>query len=123
MGLLFDDLNSNAADLLNARNAALRFLKEGLQPGNQVSVFTTYGRQMVPFTTDTAKIADALNHLAPHPMKTGVTGCPAISTYEAYLIANRLDETVFENKVDEARRCSGTPPPPQRRGSSLHNVR
>ena len=118
VALLFDDLNSNAADLLNARNAALRFLKEGLQPGNQVSVFTTYGRQMVPFTADSAKIAEALNHLAPHPMKTGVNGCPTISTYEAYLIANGLDQTVFENKVDEARRCSGAPPQPQRRGRS-----
>jgi VWFA-related protein len=118
IALLFDDLNSNAADLLNARNAALRFMKEGLQPGNQVSVFTTYGRQMVPFTTDTAQIAAALSKLAPHPMKTGVNGCPTISTYEAYLIANTLDPTVFENKVDEARRCSGQPPPPQRRGKS-----
>ncbi len=118
IALLFDDLNSNAADLLNARSAALRFMKEGLQPGNQVSVFTTYGRQMVPFTTDTGQITAALNKLAPHPMKTGVNGCPTISTYEAYLIANNLDQTVFENKVDEARRCSGTPPAPQRRGKS-----
>ena len=111
IGLLFDDLNSNAAELISARIAALRFLKEGLEPGDHLSVFTTYGRQMVAFTTDVAQIAGALNKLAPHPVKADYNFCPSMRPYEAYLITSRTDPGILPVKVEEARRCSGSPPP------------
>ena len=116
IALLFDDLNSNAAQLISARIAAQRFLKEGLEPADRVSVFTTYGRQIVPFTADLDQINAALSKLSPHPMKADATLCPSLSAYEAYLIANRIDSDVLEVKVEETRRCSSMPPPRQRRG-------
>jgi VWFA-related protein len=115
IGLLFDDLNSSAPELISARIAALRFLKEGLEPGDHLSVFTTYGRQVVAFTTDVAQIAAALNKLAPHPVKADYNLCPSMRPYEAYLITSRTDPGVLPVKVDEARRCSGSPPPPRSR--------
>ena len=65
IALLFDDLNSNAAQLISARIAAQRLLKEGLQPADRISVFTTHGRQIVPFTADIDRIHAALNKLSP----------------------------------------------------------
>lgn len=108
--LLFDDLNSAAAELMSARAAAQRYLKEGLQPGERVSVFTTYGRQLVGFSTDIDKISGSLSKLAPHPVKAAHNGCPTISAYQAYLIANNLDPDVLAVKIDEAHRCGGMRP-------------
>jgi VWFA-related protein len=110
VGLVFDDLNSAAADLVSARAAAVRFLKEGLQPGDQVAVFTTYGRQILPFTTDAAAVAAALDNLAPHARTPNRGTCPSMTPYEAYLIDNRQDPSVLAVKVSEARRCSFASP-------------
>jgi VWFA-related protein len=118
IGLLFDDLNSAAGDLISARAAAVRFLKEGLQPGDHVAVFTTFGRQVLAFTTDTAAITEALNKLSPHPMTPQPGFCPSLTSYEAYLIYSRQDPGVLPVKVEEARRCSNQPPARGRRGSS-----
>ena len=118
IGLLFDDMNSAAGDLINARIAALRFLKEGLQPGDHVAIFTTFDRQLLPFTTDTAAIATALNKLSPHTRTPNSGTCPSLTPYEAYVIVNRQDPSVLPVKVDEARRCSNQPPPRGRRGQS-----
>ena len=116
VGLLFDDLNSGPAELISARLAAQRFLKEGIEPGDRVAVFTTYGRQILAFTTDAAQVSAALDKLAPHPMKSDYNLCPSMSPFEAYLITSRTDSDVLPVKVDETRRCSGQPPAPQRRG-------
>jgi len=109
VGLVFDDMNSAAADLISARTAAGRFLKEGLQPGDHVAIFTTYDRLLLPFTTDTAAIAAALNKLAPHLRTPNRGACPSLTPYEAYLIADRQDPTVLAVKVDEARICGSSP--------------
>lgn len=110
VGLVFDDLNSSAADLISARTAAVRFLKEGLQPGDQVAIFTTYGRQILPFTTDAAAVAAALDNLAPQARTPNRGTCPSMTPYEAYLIDNRQDPSVLTVKVSEARRCSFASP-------------
>jgi VWFA-related protein len=109
VGLVFDDMNSAVADLISARIAAVRFLKEGLQPGDHVAIFTTYDRLLLPFTTDTAAIADALNKLAPHLRTPNRGMCPILTPYEAYLIADRQDPAVFAVKVAEARICGSSP--------------
>jgi VWFA-related protein len=109
VGLVFDDLNSAAADLISARAAAVRFLKEGLQPGDQVAVFTTYGRQILPFTTDAAAVAAALDNLAPHSRTPNRGMCPSMTPYEAYLNDNHQDPAVLAAKVAEARICRSSP--------------
>jgi VWFA-related protein len=109
VGLVFDDLNSAAADLVSARAAAVRFLKEGLQPGDQVAIFTTYGRQILPFTTDAAAVAAALDKLAPHARTPNRGMCPSMTPYEAYLIDNHQDPAVLAVKVNEAQRCRSSP--------------
>jgi VWFA-related protein len=118
IGLLFDDLNSAPGDLISARAAAQRFLKEGLQPGDHVAVFTTFGRQLLPFTTDTAAIAAALNQVSPHSKTPNSGVCPSLTPYEAYVIINRLDPAVLPVKVEETHRCSNQPQARGRRGSS-----
>jgi VWFA-related protein len=116
VALVFDDLNSRVPELMSARLAAARFLKEGLRPGDQISVFTTWGRQVVPFTTNTDEIAAAVNKIAPHPVKADMQGCPSITAYEAYLLANNMDQELLSVKVDETKRCKGIPPTTNRRG-------
>lgn len=122
IGLLFDDMNSTAGDLISARIAALRFLKEGLQPGDHVGIFTTFDRQLLPFTSDTAAITAALTKLSPHPMTPAPGMCPSLTPYEAYVIINRQDPSVLPVKVEETHRCSNIPPSRGRRGGSSDAV-
>jgi VWFA-related protein len=122
IGLLFDDMNSASGDLIRARIAALRFLKEGLQPGDHVAIFTTFDRQLLPFTTDAAVVAAALEKISPHPMTPLPGLCPSLTPYEAYVIINRQDSSVLPVKVEETHRCSNTPPARGKRGATSDAV-
>ena len=105
LGLLFDDFAMGPAELVPARIAARRFLRQGVAPNDQVAIFSTAKGQIVPFTTDTAKLAEAIEGLSLAQRGPDTLGCPVIAAYDAYLIANHLDPTVLPAKMDEAVRC------------------
>lgn len=63
VGLLFDDLNSNLAELGNSQVAAKRFVTEGLASGDQVAIFTTSSAQVIPFTAEVATLVKAIEGL------------------------------------------------------------
>ncbi|HWC95439.1 MAG TPA: VWA domain-containing protein [Candidatus Sulfopaludibacter sp.] len=105
LALVFDDLSMTAGDLMPARIAAKKFVAKGISPGDQVGLFFMSKGQILPFTSDTAKLNEGLDHLNIATRTPLTPTCPNLTTYEAYLIANRIDPTLLPIKVAEAMQC------------------
>jgi VWFA-related protein len=111
IGLLFDDLNTAPGDLAHAKIAASRFIKEAVQSGDRIAVFTTSRGRASEFTDDSKAILVAVTKVQSHPRISpgGVAQCPRITAYEAYQIV-KGDPSAMKAKVSEACTCSGGPP-------------
>lgn len=107
VGLLFDDLNSNLAELGNSQVAAKRFVTEGLAAGDQVAIFTTSSAQLIPFTAEVATLVSAIEGLKVGQKIINGGDCPRMTPYDAYLIAEKRDSPSLEVKVNELIRCRG----------------
>ena len=105
LGLLFDDLSMGPGDLIPARKAAKEFLTHGVSPGDLVAVFLITKGQILPFTSDIAKLNDALDHLNVATRNPALTTCPNLTAYDSYVIANNRDPTLLPVKVAEAMQC------------------
>lgn len=86
--LYFDDLHTKWGDLKHVQEAARNFVLHGLEPQDRVAVATSSSTVTLDFTTDTAKMLDAVNRLQPHERVFDSLGCPRITAQDAYLIAN-----------------------------------
>ena len=109
VALLFDDVNSERNDLAEARNAVVRFMHEELGPGDRVALFTASSSQSLGFTRDRAALARTIAEIAPHPRwsMSGISTCPRITPYDAYLIAVVHDPAAEQAKSSEAAACPG----------------
>jgi VWFA-related protein len=108
IALYFDDVNAkdqqHSNDLKQTQDAAEQFVKEALQPGVQVGVFTASGARTLDFTTDIAKLTDAIRNVRPHMglSEAGLTWCPStITPYMAYLIALHHDPADVNEALSE----------------------
>ncbi|MBZ5610012.1 MAG: VWA domain-containing protein [Acidobacteriia bacterium] len=106
---VFDDVHAEAADLADARNAADKHIKETLRSTDRAAIFTTSGLGMLDFTSDLAKIHDALFALQPRSRQLGQTECPTMTYYQADLIQNKHDQAALDLATDEAMVCSDNP--------------
>jgi VWFA-related protein len=90
--LFLDDINAkdgqHANDLKQTLDAAERFVKEALQPGVRVGVFTASGEQTLDFTSDVGKLLETIRSVRPH-VRLSESGCP--TPYLAYSIVIRHD--------------------------------
>jgi VWFA-related protein len=105
LGLLFDDLSMGPGDLIPARQAAKTFLTQGVSPGDLVAIFFITKGQILPFTSDIAKLNEALDHLNLATRNPVLPTCPNLTTDDAYVIANNRDPTLLPIKVAEAMQC------------------
>jgi len=105
LGLLFDDLSMGPGDLMPARTAARKFLTQGVSPGDLVAIFFLSKGQVVPFTTDMAKLNEALDRLSVSTRNPVLPTCPNLTAYEAYVIINNRDPSLLPLKVTEAIQC------------------
>ena len=105
VALLFDDLNMAFSDQVYVKAASRRFLKEGLAQGDRIGLFTTSGKQLVPFTDDVTKLLAAVDRYKSFPHTPDGGDCPKLTAYDAYVIANRLDFETFAIKGAEYSRC------------------
>ncbi len=108
VALVFDDFSMPFAQLAYVKAAARRFVKEGLDKGDRVGLFTTSGRQIVPFTADIARLAAAVDRYTSHPRVPDGGSCPKLTPYDAYVIANKIDPEALAIKVAELAACSPT---------------
>ena len=113
IALYFDDLNTSDADLIQARDAADRYLAANLQPHDRVAIFTSK-EMLSDFTADPKRIHDALFKLFFHVFQSGraptrIHECPDLSDSQALEITeNELDQTIdaWTMALDEAvNRC------------------
>jgi VWFA-related protein len=115
LGLVFDDLNMTVADLPRVRAAAKRFLEKGLQADDRVGIFFTTRGLTLPFTGDSARLNDAIDHLNFQKRDPALPTCPNLTAYEAYTIAEHQDSNLLAIKVEEAQNCGLCTPPPRGR--------
>jgi VWFA-related protein len=111
LAIFFDDVNVNnaeaMADLKRAQAASTRWLKEHLQPGVRAGVFTVSRATTLDFTSDPAKLEEAVAEVKPHPRFTD-RACPRMNPYEAYRIAqNRDSETIRLVLINSAQHKCG----------------
>ncbi len=110
--LCFDDLNTPALTLKAAKDAAQRFVKTSLAPGDLVTVTTTAQTRDTKFTADVTVLTGQIAKVTAHQRFTGdewLDGCPPISPYEAYLIVNNLDRDLLQAKISACSVCRRTP--------------
>lgn len=108
IALFFDDVNTPSGDLARAKIAARRFISEATRTGDRIGVFTTSQGQIVQFTTDSKTVLSSLTTVQSHPRMSavGLTACPRMTPYEAYLIVNN-DPATTQSKLIEACNCPG----------------
>jgi VWFA-related protein len=117
LALFFDDVNATDAELANGlkstQAAAKKFVKDALKGDVRIGIFTESGLQTVEFTTDEAKLIDAISALKAHTKmrEEGLTHCPRITPYLAYRIAAEKDQgAVRAVMFDAGQKGCGTPP-------------
>jgi VWFA-related protein len=92
LALYFDDLNTSDGDMMQAREAADRFLASNLHPNDRVAIFTS-GKMLSDFTADPRQIHDALSKLHTSPRAlTRLGECPDLSDYQAEQIEKNEDD-------------------------------
>jgi len=107
VALLFDDINAqdafDANDLAREQSAGRKFAKDAMQPGMRMAVFTISGAVTQDFTSDAAKITEAIAALKPHPRvsEKGEDSCPRITPYRAYKIAHDRDRATLNTVMME----------------------
>jgi len=115
VALLFDDLHLDVGALAPAKEAAERFVKTSLAPGDSVVVVTTARSNRSEFTGDVPKLVEQIARVTPAPR--GNTDdpymCPHIRPYEAYQMTNNLDpgNMLLKAKMAECAGCSHHPCP------------
>lgn len=106
VALYFDDVHLPFEDIPRTRDAADRYLKSSEQPGDRVGLFTSSGQNQVDFTSDLARIHEALLQLRARPqMPKEVDPCPNLSDYQAYLIVHERDADAFDETTLELLHC------------------
>lgn len=83
LALYFDDLDTTADEMIQARDSADRYLAEGLGPNDRVAVLTS-DKVLTDFSSDRKQIHDALFKLqASARTRPRVHECPELSAYQA----------------------------------------
>ncbi len=123
VALCFDDLNMDALALKPVKEAAQRFVKTGLAPGDRVAVVTAAQTEDSQFIADVPKLVEQIANVTSHQSVTGDEKqmCPRIRPNEAYLIVNHLDKEVLLAKISECEACwhDQCPPLPEPSGARL----
>ena len=121
VALCFDDLNIDQAALKPAKDAAERFVKTSLAPGDRVVVVTTAQSQESEFIGDVPKLVEQIAKVTARRTFSDDSAlqCPRIRPYEAYLIVNHLDNDVLQAKVAELQACAGRIPHAQEQVMSM----
>jgi VWFA-related protein len=109
ISLTFDDRSIEDADMRRIKEAAKKFVRESLAPGDRVAVVSIAFPQTVTFLSDPDELVKKIEAIKPQPRMTGagLSICPTLTPYESYLIANGLDNQLLAAKQQEYRECLG----------------
>jgi len=106
----FDDLDASQASMMQARDAAAKFIATNLQPTDKVAIFSSE-KMLTDFTADPAKIDQAIAQLngSSRPGQA-VRRCPNLSVYQAEeLLRNDdyLHNPAWQLASAEYKQCTG----------------
>jgi VWFA-related protein len=112
----FDDLDAPQASLMQARDAAAKFIATNLQPTDKVAIFSSE-KMLTDFTADPAKIHQAITQIngSSRPGQA-VRRCPDLSVYQAEeLLRNGdyLHNAAWQLASAEYKQCTGRDPDPK----------
>jgi VWFA-related protein len=110
VGLLFDDIHTNFADLAMARAGAQKFLASSLKSTDRAAIFTTSGQTTLDFTDDRDLLNKTLLKLVPRPREIASidpeTCPPSISLFPADLMINGHDREAIAVAVGDVEKCN-----------------
>src|SRR5579864_3603029 len=106
VALYFDDLNTKFGDIRHVQLAAENFIHTGVSPNDKIALFTASGSQAVDFTPDPSEVLDAIGKLKFRGRAIESVGCPRITAYDAYEIANQLDPATYQVILQDAIKCN-----------------
>src|ERR1017187_1631905 len=107
VALVIDDLHTEFADLVWARQAVQRFLASSTVPSERVAIYTTSGQNAVDFTNDRDQLTKTLLEI-----RSGVKStleCPNITYYVADQILNHDNGELLGIMEGELRVCQHQP--------------
>jgi len=108
---VFDDMNTPFGDLARARQAAIKYLHESMNPVDRAAIYTTSGQTILDFTDDREKLAETMNRIMPRSRKiTQTRPCPDVEEYAADLITNRNDAMALTAAARDAIACGAVDP-------------
>ncbi len=117
VALVLDDLSLGFSELVHVKAAARRFVREGMSRRDRMGIFTASGKQILPFTADASRIIETIDRFNSSPSTPNGGICPHLTPYDAYVIANNLDETALAVKAAECNACTGLPKKNSKGGS------
>jgi VWFA-related protein len=82
VALFFDDYHTETEGIMRTRKAAWHYVETSVRPQDRVAIFTATGKDQLEFTSDQAKLHDALFRTLARASTP--KGCPPIDEYEAY---------------------------------------
>jgi VWFA-related protein len=88
VALYFDDTSLKPGDVALAAKAAQQFIRESMEPGDKIGIFTSSNTVSLTFTDDKQKILDTLGQVRTHLRRPdyGPGSCPRMSVLQAYEI-------------------------------------
>jgi VWFA-related protein len=105
---LFDDRDTEFADMASVRDAASLQIRRGLAAGDRAAIYTVSGRVTQEFTSDREKLEGAVQKLRIQMTVThGGAPCPDVSYDLADLILNQGDQQAWQALVRRTRQCPG----------------
>lgn len=114
IALYFDDFGTPAGDLARVKSAAARFVNEGMGTADRAAIFLSSGGRVSAFTADKPVLLEAIEKIAAHPKfsENGVSRCPRITPWDAYLIVHNIGGLAISAAKAELRACTGQNPNP-----------
>jgi VWFA-related protein len=106
VALYFDDLHALSGDMKHVQLAAENFIRSGLGANDQMALFTASSSTTIDFTSDAAKLHEAVGKLKSHARVFDSGTCPRITPYDAYQIVNHLDPDAYNTAWAAARQCN-----------------
>jgi len=88
VALFFDDLNTKFGDMRHVQLAAENFVKTGVGPEDKIALFTSSRSETIDFTPDAPGVISAIENLKFRGRSIASPGCPHITPYDAYELAN-----------------------------------
>ena len=112
IALFFDNTHAGLAGFERSRLAARKLIKESLQPGDRIGIYTSAGDVEQDFTSDGRVLLAAIDKIHRHPspgVAGGINKCPTLTVYQSYMIATGLDPSAKALAAAEIVSCLDIP--------------